>query len=221
MKRRKLTAILLALALFLTLLPAAALAAVGPGWDDDCRGNPIAGGEGFGRHNWVKQSETPGKNCTSKGTATYSCSYCGAQATRETKAPGHKWGSWKTTKKATCTKKGEETRRCKACGKKETRETDKLAHSWGDWTVTAEATDFSIGTHTHTCKVCGTEKAADFYPDPTYKKGDKGKGVKELQEKLNAAGYDCGKADGDFGKKTEAAVKALETAHGFTADGIA
>ena len=224
MKQRRFIAVVLVLTLLLGLLPAAALAAVGTGWDDDCRGNKqmdTLGNVTYGQHDWVKQSETPGSSCTIKGTAEYRCSYCGANATRETKAPGHKWGSWQTTKEATCTRQGEETRKCKVCGKKETRETDKLAHKWGEWTVTVEATDFSMGMHVHTCAVCGTEKSADFYPDPTYKKGDIGDGVKELQEKLNAAGYDCGAADGQFGKKTEAAVKALEAANGFTTDGIA
>ena len=224
MKRQRLTAILLTLVLFLTQLPVTALAAVGPKWNDECRGNKQTDKQGnitYGKHDWVKQSETPGSSCTSKGTADYKCSYCGARATRKTKAPGHKWGSWKTTKQATCTEKGEETRKCKVCGKKETRETDKKKHPWGEWIVTAEPTDFSMGTHTHACQECGTEESADFYPDPTYKKGDSGDGVKGLQEKLNAAGYDCGTADGKFGKKTEAAVQALEADHSFPPDGIA
>ena len=223
MKHLRLTAIILALSLLLGLLPTA-LAAGGAGWNDDCPENYQADEFGTykpGKHNWVKQSETPGKTCTSAGTATYKCSYCGARITRETKAPGHKWGEWQTSKKATCSAKGEQTRKCKVCGKKDTRSTNRLPHTWGEWTVTAEATDFTMGTRTHACAVCGAEKSEDFYPDPTYKRGDKGDGVRVLQEKLNAAGYDCGKVDGDFGKKTEAAVKALEESHGFTADGIA
>lgn len=53
------------------------------------------------------------------------------------------------------------------------------------------------------------------------KKGMSGADVTALQVKLNALGYDCGTADGKFGKKTEAAVKAFQTDHGLTADGIA
>lgn len=53
------------------------------------------------------------------------------------------------------------------------------------------------------------------------KSGSKGAEVKELQELLNAAGYDCGNADGIYGKKTVAAVKALQSDHGLTVDGIA
>ena len=54
----------------------------------------------------------------------------------------------------------------------------------------------------------------------TIRKGDKGEDVKTLQTALNAAGYDCGKVDGVFGKKTQAAVKAYQKAHSLTVDGI-
>ena len=53
------------------------------------------------------------------------------------------------------------------------------------------------------------------------KKGSKGNEVKELQNKLNALGYDCGKADGIFGAKTEAAVKQYQKDTGLTVDGMA
>jgi len=46
------------------------------------------------------------------------------------------------------------------------------------------------------------------------KNGSSGDDVKKLQEKLGLV------ADGDFGPKTEAAVKAWQTANGLTADGI-
>ena len=257
MKHRKLLAILLSLSLLLSLLPATALAAVGPNWNDECRGNPK--GDGYGKHNWVKEWEDP-TGCTTPMYVGYTCTYCGASVTRETKAPGHKWGSWKTTKEATCTRNGVETRKCKVCGEKQTRETDKAAHSWGKWQITKEPTcaaagerqrtcqvcgrtqtdaaeklphtwgewrvsleptDFSAGVHAHTCQVCGAEETQEFDPDPTYRRGDRGDGVKGLQEALNAAGYDCGAADGIFGGKTESAVKGIETAHGVEADGVA
>ena len=53
------------------------------------------------------------------------------------------------------------------------------------------------------------------------KRGMQGGDVMALQIKLNALGYDCGTADGVFGKKTEAAVKAFQTDNGLKADGIA
>jgi peptidoglycan hydrolase-like protein with peptidoglycan-binding domain len=43
----------------------------------------------------------------------------------------------------------------------------------------------------------------------TLKKGSKGTEVQQLQTMLNALGYDCGIADGAFGAKTDAAVRAF------------
>lgn len=53
------------------------------------------------------------------------------------------------------------------------------------------------------------------------KNGSRGNAVKELQQMLNAAGFDCGKADGIFGAKTEFAVAAFQAAAGLTVDGKA
>ena len=50
-------------------------------------------------------------------------------------------------------------------------------------------------------------------------RGDTGSEILKLQKFLNWAGYNCGVADGDFGAKTEAAVKAFQTAQKLEADG--
>ena len=57
---------------------------------------------------------------------------------------------------------------------------------------------------------------------PTIKRGSKGPYVVECQEDLIQLGYDLSPygADGKFGKKTEDAVKAFQTASGLKADGI-
>lgn len=54
-------------------------------------------------------------------------------------------------------------------------------------------------------------------------KGDFGSEVKTLQENLISLGYSCGSAgaDGDFGDKTESAVRAFQKANGLTVDGLA
>lgn len=47
----------------------------------------------------------------------------------------------------------------------------------------------------------------------------RGEDVKEMQERLNALGYSCGKADGIFGKSTEKGVKAFQKASKIVVDG--
>ena len=56
----------------------------------------------------------------------------------------------------------------------------------------------------------------------TLRRGDKGSEVKGLQTKLMTLGYPLPKygADGDFGKETEAAVKAFQQDNGLAADGV-
>ena len=53
------------------------------------------------------------------------------------------------------------------------------------------------------------------------KKGSSGDDVAKLQKRLAAAGFDPGAADGIFGPKTEAALKAFQEANGLAVDGIA
>lgn len=53
------------------------------------------------------------------------------------------------------------------------------------------------------------------------KKGCKGEDVRALQILLNGRGYSCGNADGDFGSKTDAAVRKYQKAKKLTQDGIA
>ena len=225
MKIRKIAAVALIVFLLLGMLPTAALAAVGSGWNDECKENAQPDAFGtytYGKHDWVKKSEKPGKDCTHKGTATYVCSYCGASVKRDTNAPGHSWGSWKVTEEPTCVKKGEETRTCKVCGEKETRDTDRKPHTWDEWTVTVEATDHSAGERQHTCQVCGREETEPFDPEGTLRRGDKGAAVKALQEGLICFGVlKEGAADGVFGSGTEAALKKAQEAEGLAADGVA
>ena len=53
------------------------------------------------------------------------------------------------------------------------------------------------------------------------KRGSRSSAVTELQQKLNAAGAEPAlKVDGDFGGKTEAAVKAFQSAHGIDDSGV-
>lgn len=49
--------------------------------------------------------------------------------------------------------------------------------------------------------------------------GDTGNDVKQLQNMLNKLGFDCGQADGEFGKNTENAVRRFQTAYLLDVDG--
>ena len=65
--------------------------------------------------------------------------------------------------------------------------------------------------------------AADTVRNLSYKSGKpllRGEDVRELQVDLNALGFDCGVADGIFGKKTDAAVRAFQAANKLEVDGI-
>jgi len=50
--------------------------------------------------------------------------------------------------------------------------------------------------------------------------GDSGSDVMLLQQRLQSLGYDVGRADGNFGRRTENAVKAVQADKGLGADGI-
>ncbi|WP_434379928.1 peptidoglycan-binding protein [Melittangium boletus] len=54
----------------------------------------------------------------------------------------------------------------------------------------------------------------------TLKEGSRGPQVADVQRKLTAAGFNPGPADGVFGAKTTAAVKAFQRAKGLVADGV-
>lgn len=57
----------------------------------------------------------------------------------------------------------------------------------------------------------------ELYLKDPYMRGDD---VKEVQARLNELGYNCGTADGIFGKKTDIAVRNYQTDNGLTVDGI-
>ena len=56
---------------------------------------------------------------------------------------------------------------------------------------------------------------------PVLKKGSKGQSVKSLQILLNGYGYSCGSIDGDFGAKTESALRKYQSNKKLVVDAIA
>ncbi len=66
-----------------------------------------------------------------------------------------------------------------------------------------------------------TPKSPSVSKYPVLGRGDGGYAVKVLQRKLLTEGFDAGPADGDFGPRTEAALKAFQSKHGLIVDGVA
>lgn len=71
-------------------------------------------------------------------------------------------------------------------------------------------------THSDVCAY-DTSRNNKNYPD-IIKFGDKGEEVKELQEKLNKIGYNCGVADGEYGKNTKNAIIKFQMQKGLEPD---
>lgn len=61
----------------------------------------------------------------------------------------------------------------------------------------------------------------EYIERPTVQRGDKGDEAKAVQERLIELGFLAGAADGDFGAKSEAAVKLFQKANGLEETGIA
>lgn len=171
-------------------------------------------------HDWSDWDMIREPTCTSEGSRVRYCMRCGRQETQTMPKKEHSWGGWQVTRYATCAVEGSRSHTCRVCGRTQTQSIPRTEHSFGEWTVTVEATPFSQGKRQRTCKNCGTTVTDAFDPEGTLRRGDKGDAVKAFQQALNDAGYDCGKADGDFGGKTEAAVSAFENDTGMTVDGV-
>lgn len=81
-------------------------------------------------------------------------------------------------------------------------------------------THYGIPAGLYTAEEIADIRGGQVKPLPTLRKGDRGADVKRLQEMLNSRGYDCGTADGIFGKRTLAAVTLFQIDNGLSDDGI-
>ena len=172
-------------------------------------------------HMWNSWHQTKTASCTKAGREERVCTACGKKETRSIAKKGHSYGNWRTVKEATCTKTGERVRKCRECGHQQTDTISKKAHTWGPFTVISKPTRLTVGIREHTCEVCGLTEQETVHPQDALRIGDRGEKVTLLQHHLNALGYNCGKADGIYGNKTESAVKTMQMDFGLLADGVA
>ena len=84
---------------------------------------------------------------------------------------------------------------------------------WSHWAKPFHTDDESASTDTDTVTA-----STESFPS-TIRRGSKGDAVKRLQGLLNANGAEL-VVDGDFGRLTEAAVKAYQSSKGLEADGV-
>ena len=77
------------------------------------------------------------------------------------------------------------------------------------------------GTHVGSNVFGSDTSSGSSAPRNILRKGMSGPDVKDLQEKLNDLGYDCGEADGVFGTRTFRAVVLFQEDHRLDTDGIA
>lgn len=106
------------------------------------------------------------------------------------------------------------------------RKTKVEGRGWRNW---AYLPDSIISYDTHGGQTAPVEDVKQPEVQPTkpeyvlgsriLKNGMKGDDVKALQEALNALGYACGTADGEFGRNTKKGVKAFQKAMGLGVDG--
>ena len=77
------------------------------------------------------------------------------------------------------------------------------------------------GTHIGSNVFGSDTSSGSTAPCNILRKGMSGDDVRDLQEKLNSLGYDCGEADGIFGTRTFRAVVLFQEDHRLDTDGIA
>ncbi len=162
-------------------------------------------------------------DCDSPGFNYLRCERCGAEKKERLEPFGHDYASWVTIRGATCAAAGEKKRACQECGFEQHADIDRKPHTLGAEYLLKEATQSSKGSYARTCSVCGgVFVSREYYPDGTLYRGmDKNDAVVELQQMLIDLKMLSDKADGIFGKNTEAAVKAFQQQYGLEPSGIA
>lgn len=160
--------------------------------------------------------------CTGEGYSLYECIECGYCEKHLYIPVKHDFSDQYEIVVPTCIQEGLMLTACDDCGQMSVRRLSKKAHAYGDWSVTVQPTDISMGVRTKVCSVCQDAKDEAFYPDGTlYRDIYSRDEVRNLQSMLTDCGYLDDQIDGEYGPRTESAVKEFQTRKGLNADGIA
>lgn len=173
-------------------------------------------------HIWQEIELVKEPDCVNDGEKLVACTVCGQSKSLILPAAGHVYGDWEITKEATCSHSGERITKCVACGETISEPINRTDHNYGEWKISEEATDRSMGKRYRQCDECGATNEDMYYPEGTLYRGmHKSDEVKQMQLALLRLKYLMDKADGIFGKNTEAAVIAFQEKNGIEATGIA
>jgi len=93
--------------------------------------------------------------------------------------------------------------------------------SWADYTMDRLRKDVAEQLKAEGYDIQNMKTDTKVEARSTVKKGSEGSAVEILQSYLNRLGYSCGSVDGNFGKKTLAAVKKFQREYNLKVDGIA
>lgn len=96
--------------------------------------------------------------------------------------------------------------------------TEEKLKSWEDAYRFADAG--SLGAPKEAAQASADEAARAADTRPVVGLRSSGADITDIQFKLDALGFDLGPADGQFGRKTEAAVRAFQESQGITVDGV-
>lgn len=159
---KKILAVLLAVLLLVTALPA--LAASG---NAECPQSPD------GHHHEGSEKERKNPTCTESGYVIHYCFYCRKEIKKTLPALGHDWGEW-VGPLPTCTESTYRTRTCRRDASHiQYQMLDARGHKFGDWYVVKEPTLTEEGLEEHKCSRCGLTESRpipklneDPVPDP-------------------------------------------------------
>lgn len=160
--------------------------------------------------------------CMNTGLKIRTCYKCGYRETAAIDRIGHSYGPWTVLQKPSCVNYGIQEQVCVICGYRNRVQMEMIPHEFTKWFITVGCTDHSAGVKQSECDMCELITYVSYDPLGTFKLGDEGKEVKEMQRKLCEQGFlDKKYVDGRFWTQTEEAVREFQEAVGIEADGIA